>query len=111
MIQRTLIVSDLHLGNGGDFDTFAGADALPALLAELGHEPLRVVLNGDTVDFLMNEDPLELDAERALGQAAAIFAAPASANHVYFSFLQGLEATVRPDCRRDHTAKDVSSYR
>lgn len=78
MIQRTLVISDLHLGNGGDFDTFAGADALPALLDKLGHEPIRVVLNGDTTDFLMNEDPLELDPQRAAGQAAAIFAAPAT---------------------------------
>ncbi len=78
MIRRTLVVSDLHLGNGGDFDTFAGAEALPALLDKLGHEPIRVVLNGDTTDFLMNEDPLELNVERAVEQAAAIFAAPAT---------------------------------
>lgn len=78
MITRTLVVSDLHLGNGGDFDTFAGAQALPALLDRLGQTPIRVVLNGDTVDFLMNEDPLELDPERAVTQAAAIFAAPAT---------------------------------
>lgn len=79
MIQRTVVLSDLHLGNGGDFDTFAGADALPALLDKLGHEPIRVILNGDTADFLMNEDPLQLDVERAVGQAAAIFSAPATA--------------------------------
>ena len=30
--MRTLIVSDLHLGNGGEYDVFAGGDALPALL-------------------------------------------------------------------------------
>ena len=47
MIRRTLVVNDLHLGNGGDFDTFAGAEALPALPDKLGHEPIRVVLNGD----------------------------------------------------------------
>lgn len=76
MIQRTLVVSDLHLGNGGDFDTFAGAEALPALLDQLGREPIRVILNGDTTDFLMNEEPLELEPARALSQAAAIFAAP-----------------------------------
>lgn len=79
MIQRTLVVSDLHLGNGGDYDTFAGADALPELLDKLGREPIRVVLNGDTTDFLMNEDPLELDSARAVQQAEAIFAAPATA--------------------------------
>lgn len=77
-MRRTLVISDLHLGNGGDFDTFAGAAALPALLDELGHRPIRVVLNGDTADFLMNEDPLELLPTRAVEQAAAIFAAPAT---------------------------------
>lgn len=79
MITRTLVLSDLHLGNGGDFDTFAGAEALPALLDEMGKTPIRVILNGDSVDFLMNEDPLELEPGRAAAQAAAIFAAPASA--------------------------------
>ena len=78
MFQRTLVVSDLHLGSGGDFDTFAGAEALPAMLDQLGHEPIRVILNGDTVDFLMNEDPLELVVARAVEQATAIFAGPAT---------------------------------
>ncbi|WP_437642411.1 metallophosphoesterase [Sorangium sp. So ce854] len=77
--MRTLIISDLHLGNGGDYDVFAGGDALPALLDRIAGEPARVVVNGDGVDFLMNEDPLELDPARAAAQARAIAAAPASA--------------------------------
>lgn len=77
--MRTLIISDLHLGNGGEYDVFAGGEALPALLDQLAHEPVRVVVNGDGADFLMNEDPLELDRARAVAQARAIAAAPASA--------------------------------
>ncbi|APR88377.1 hypothetical protein A7982_13726 [Minicystis rosea] len=77
--MRTIIISDLHLGNGGEYDVFAGGEALPAFLDQLAHEPARVVVNGDGVDFLMNEDPLELDRARAVAQARAIAAAPASA--------------------------------
>lgn len=77
--MRTLIISDLHLGNGGEYDVFAGGEALPALLDQIAHEPVRVMVNGDGVDFLMNEDPLELDRARAAAQARAIVAAPESA--------------------------------
>ncbi len=74
--MKTVILSDLHLGNGGPYDIFAGAEALPALLDALAAAgPCRVVLNGDTADFLMNEDPLELDEQRAVAQARAIVAA------------------------------------
>ncbi len=39
--MRTLILSDLHLGNGGDYDVFAGGEALPALLDLIAREPAR----------------------------------------------------------------------
>ena len=77
--MKTLIISDLHLGNGGPYDVFEGQDALPALLDHLGHSPLRVLVNGDGVDFLMNEDPLELNEARAVQQALQIVKNPASA--------------------------------
>lgn len=77
--MRTLIVSDLHLGNGGPYDVFEGGTALPALLDHLGGNNLQVIVNGDAVDFLMNDDPLELDVARAVRQARAIAAFPATA--------------------------------
>ena len=76
--MRTLIVSDLHLGNGGVYDVFAGGEELPAFLDRLSATPTRVIVNGDGMDFLMNDDPLGIDPERAAQQARAIVAAPAS---------------------------------
>ena len=72
--MRTLILSDVHLGNGQGYDIFAGAEELPALLRTCREPPTRILLNGDTVDFLMNQDPLELQTERAVEQARAIVA-------------------------------------
>lgn len=78
--MRTVVLSDIHLGNERGYDIFAGAQALPSFLRSLvAQAPVRVVLNGDTVDFLMNEDPLELELERAVEQAHAIAAASGTA--------------------------------
>lgn len=79
--MRTLIVSDIHLGNGGPYDVFEGGTALPALLDHLSssNNQLHVIVNGDAVDFLMNDDPLELDVARAVRQAQAIASFPSSA--------------------------------
>lgn len=73
--MRTLVISDIHIGNGSGYDIFAGREALPALLDSFT-EPVRVVWNGDGVDFLMNEDPLTLDVDRAVEQARAIAGSP-----------------------------------
>lgn len=70
--MRTLILSDLHLGNGGDYDIFGGSEALPALLDQFVSLPTRVILNGDSMDFLLNEEPLRLDVSRAVQQAESI---------------------------------------
>ncbi|HEX8818590.1 MAG TPA: hypothetical protein VF794_01590 [Archangium sp.] len=67
--MRTVILSDLHLGNGGSYDIFAGDEELPVLLGSLATSPTRVVLNGNTFDFLLNEDPPELDVPQAVRQA------------------------------------------
>jgi predicted phosphodiesterase len=83
--MATLIVSDLHLGNGQGYDIFAGAAALPALLLRFARPGDCVIINGDSVDFLMNEDPLELTEARALAQAAQCFSAPSTA--IVFSTL------------------------
>jgi UDP-2,3-diacylglucosamine pyrophosphatase LpxH len=77
--MRTLILSDLHLGNGGDYDIFGGAEALPALLDRFVDPPTRVILNGDSMDFLMNEEPLTLEVKRAVQQAEAIATAQPTA--------------------------------
>jgi len=66
---RTIILSDLHLGNGGPYDIFAGGEELSALLDSLVPTPTRVVLNGDTFDFLLNDDPLDLNISQAVRQA------------------------------------------
>ncbi len=75
----TLVLSDIHLGNGAGYDIFAGEAVLPSVLAAAAGQRARVILNGDTFDFLMNEDPLELDAKRAAAQARAIVANPSTA--------------------------------
>ncbi len=72
--MRTLIVSDLHLGSGDEFDIFAGGEELAAFLDSAAAEPTRVVVAGDGIDFLLNEDPLEFDVERAVTQARAAVA-------------------------------------
>lgn len=77
--MKSVILSDLHLGSGGVYDAFAGEVELPELIDRLAGPDVRFILNGDSVDFLMNEDPLELDAGRAADQARAIAAAPATA--------------------------------
>jgi UDP-2,3-diacylglucosamine pyrophosphatase LpxH len=73
--MKTVVLSDTHLGNGQGYDIFAGAEALPAFLDSFP-DPIRVVINGDVVDFLMNEDPLKLLVSRAVQQAQAIVANP-----------------------------------
>lgn len=70
--MRTLILSDLHLGNGGDYDIFAGSDSLPPLLDRFVDPPTCVILNGDSMDFLLNEAPLRLDVNQAVQQAESI---------------------------------------
>lgn len=77
--MHTLVLSDIHLGNGEGFDIFSGEAVLPATLAAAAEQGTAVVLNGDTFDFLMNEDPLELQLDRAVVQAQSIVRNPASA--------------------------------
>lgn len=87
--MHTLVLSDIHLGNGEGYDIFSGEAVLPATLAAAAAERSSVVLNGDTFDFLMNEDPLELRLDRAVAQAEAIVRNPTSA-----AVLRGLGAVL-----------------
>lgn len=77
--MKTLVISDVHLGNASGLDIYAGGGELAALLDAHHEPPVRVIFNGDTVDFLMNGDPLELTVERAVRQAEAIVASPDAA--------------------------------
>lgn len=77
--MRTLIISDLHLGNGGPYESFAGEKALPALIDVYAATGTEIFVNGDGVDFLMNEEPLELEVQRAVAQARAIVSYSATA--------------------------------
>ncbi|MEZ4468171.1 MAG: hypothetical protein R3F43_28000 [bacterium] len=71
--MRTLILGDLHLGDGGPWDQFAGHQALPALLEAYATPPTRVILNGDALDFLRAEARVTgLDPQPAARQAEAI---------------------------------------
>jgi predicted phosphodiesterase len=79
ILMRTLILSDLHLGNGGDYDIFAGREYLPELLNQFVSPPTHVILNGDSMDFLLNEGPLQLDASQAVQQAESIATAEPTA--------------------------------
>ena len=70
--MRVLVVSDVHLGNGGIYDIYAGGGALPALIRREAGPDLHLVLNGDAVDFLLSDDPLGLNLDRVVRAAKAI---------------------------------------
>ncbi len=70
--MRTLILSDVHLGNGRGYDIYAGGAELPALLDRWAARGNTVIFNGDTFDYLMNEDPLRLKVSRAEDQTRQI---------------------------------------
>jgi UDP-2,3-diacylglucosamine pyrophosphatase LpxH len=70
--MQTLILSDVQLGNGNGYDIYAGGPELPRLLERWASPESTVIFNGDTFDFLMNEDPLRLKVSRAQEQVRAI---------------------------------------
>lgn len=61
--METYVLSDLHLSAAKEGGLYAGGDALPHLLSRLAQKttPARVILNGDTFDFLAEEGELEID--------------------------------------------------
>ncbi len=78
-MRHILIISDVHLGNGQGYDIYAGEDALPNFLDKAVHPDTLLLVNGDFADFLMNEDPLVLERDRAIAQAQALVAWPPTA--------------------------------
>jgi UDP-2,3-diacylglucosamine pyrophosphatase LpxH len=109
MSERLVLVSDLHLGAGdatarcgpGFVDEFDGDEAFPAFLRWLrsaGRRPSRLVLLGDTLDFLRVPVPGALYA-RNDAEAVAQLERIAAAHPTVF---EALSATVN-----DGTAIDV----
>ncbi|MBK7823618.1 hypothetical protein [Nannocystis sp.] len=64
--MRTLVIGDMHLGCGACPNIFSGARAFEALLADVAALPTRVVLNGDTFDFLAHDAPLGASHEQVM---------------------------------------------
>lgn len=75
--MRTVVLSDLHLGNGGPYDICSGNEELPAFIDFL--PPVRLILNGDSFDFLLNDDPVKLDPAQAEVEASEIVKASVTA--------------------------------
>lgn len=76
--MRLLFVSDLHLGSGRIPPIYVGGWDLPALLDDVAGPDTHVVVNGDAIDFLLNDDPLRLDPNLAEAEAAAVAEHPPS---------------------------------
>ena len=96
--MRVLVVSDVHLGNGGVYDIYAGGAALPALIRREAGPDLHLLLNGDAVDLLLNDDPLGLALDRVIRAAEAIVRHPetrAVLQAIGALLAVGGEATVR----------------
>lgn len=68
--MKTLVISDLHIGSDQVVPIYDGVRELPELIGRQGHA-LRVILNGDTLDLLLDDDPLVLDVASARVKVAA----------------------------------------
>lgn len=101
--MRTLIFGDLHLGDGRSRDDsdWPTAAAIPAMIRAHDDAPLRLVLNGDIVDFLRaSARTTGLDPEPALPQIDAILQRwPAVFGAFEHVLAQGGEIVWRCGCR------------
>ena len=74
------VISDLHLGGEGDFQIFDASDELVALIDDLRtrDEGLNIglVINGDFVDFLAEDDASCFNPERSVEMLQRIAKAP-----------------------------------
>src|SRR5687768_9187232 len=77
-MKRLVVVSDLHVGNGGDYDIHGGKlGELGTFLKRFAGAGTTIVCNGDSFDFLMNTDAIdEMKVAVAVEQAKAIVSAP-----------------------------------
>jgi UDP-2,3-diacylglucosamine pyrophosphatase LpxH len=78
---KTLVISDLHIGTDSVTPIYDGDRELPALIGRQSH-PLRVILNGDTLDLLLDDDPLVLDVAAAREKVTACLKSAAGAELV-----------------------------
>lgn len=74
--MRTLILSDLFLGEGGGP---SGGAALRDLLLRVAGPGVRVIFTGNTFDFLSTDDPIEIVPPVAAARASALVAVPETA--------------------------------
>jgi hypothetical protein len=70
--MNTLVISDLHMGNGGSYDIFAGEAELPKLLADVSRRKRPRRVERRYLRFLLNDDSLGLQPGRAEKQARDI---------------------------------------
>ncbi len=81
MTETVVVISDLHLGQGDDFDIFAGpgkSQAFVDFMKFTGARPgaVEVVINGDFVDFLQLKPwDVKVDREKAAKKISSIVAA------------------------------------
>jgi UDP-2,3-diacylglucosamine pyrophosphatase LpxH len=81
MSETVVIISDLHLGKGDDFDIFAGpgkTESLVSFIQAVATWPgmVELVINGDFVDFLQLEPwDLRVDRQEALQKMSRIASA------------------------------------
>lgn len=70
------VISDIHLGGQGDFQIFKDSQRLAWFINHIAHLPaerkIALVLNGDIVDFLADQDAKCFDPLRAVAKLEAV---------------------------------------
>jgi hypothetical protein len=64
--MRTLVLGDIHLGCGASPNVFPDVRAFEALIEDAALHPTRIVLNGDTFDFLAHGADREADEQQLM---------------------------------------------
>ena len=76
--MQYVIISDLHIGSDNSLAIFHAQEQLGNFLRSLGNEPIALVINGDSFDFLAVE-PWEFSRTAAKRKIATIIDTPANA--------------------------------